>query len=204
LWVNPVEQPLPVLSAPLAGGVLILFTGLVLKAVQAHWRGELRRWMQVEAAVLVMYAALVATVFQPAAWYVAAGAAAWFVTGSLANADGRFWSSLAAAGGTLLESILQLLLNTVSFVRVGAFALAHAGLSLAFTVMATTVDNRLCGALILLIGNLIVIMLEGLVVSIQSTRLILFEFFIRFLRGTGRSFRPLAAPLTEVATRRTT
>jgi V/A-type H+-transporting ATPase subunit I len=114
---------------------------------------------------------------------------------------GRFWSSLVAASGTLIESILQLLINSVSFVRVGAFALAHAGLSLAFTVMATTLDNPLFGALILLLGNLIVIMLEGLVVSVQTTRLILFEFFIRFLRGTGRTFRPLAAPESEVATR---
>jgi V/A-type H+-transporting ATPase subunit I len=67
--------------------------------------------------------------------------------------------------------------------------------------MATTLDNPLFGALILLLGNLIVIMLEGLVVSVQTTRLILFEFFIRFLRGTGRTFHPMAAPESEVATR---
>jgi V/A-type H+-transporting ATPase subunit I len=45
-------------------------------------------------------------------------------------------------------------------------------------------------------------MLEGLVVTIQTTRLILFEFFIRFLRGTGRMFRPLAVPGSEIAMRR--
>jgi len=204
LWVNPVEQPLPVLLVPLAGGVVILLLGLVLNALQAGWRGELRRWMQVEAAMLVMYAALVAAVFLPTARYVAAGAALWFLAGSLAGAGGRFWSSLAVALGTLVESILQLLLNTISFVRVGAFALAHAGLSLAFTVMAATLDSPLFGLAILLLGNVIVIMLEGLVVSVQTTRLILFEFFIRFLRGTGRTFRPLAAPEPGLATRRMT
>jgi V/A-type H+/Na+-transporting ATPase subunit I len=204
LWVNPVEQPLPVLLVPLAGGVVILLLGLVLNAVQAAWRGELRRWLQVEAAVPVLYVALVATVLLPAARYVMAGAALWFFIGSLVSAGGRFWSSLAAAAGTLIESLLQLLLNTVSFVRVGAFALAHAGLSLTFAIMAAAVDSHVFGALILLLGNLIVIMLEGLVVSIQSTRLILFEFFIRFLRGTGRTFRPLAAPESDVATRRMT
>jgi V/A-type H+-transporting ATPase subunit I len=199
LWVNPVEEPLPVLSVPLAGGVLILLMGFVLNALQALWRGELRRWAQVEAALLVMYAALVTAVFLPTAWSVVPVAALWFFTGSLANANGRFWSSLAEAAGNLVESVLQLLLNTISFVRVGAFALAHAGLSLAFTVMAGTVDSHLFGALILLLGNLVVIMLEGLVVSVQTTRLILFEFFIRFLRGTGRTFRPLAAPAPVVA-----
>jgi len=204
LWVNPVEQPLPVLLVPLAGGVVILLLGLVLNALQAGWRGELRRWVQVEAAMLVMYAALVAAVFLPTARYVAAGAALWFLAGSLTGAGGRFWSSLAVALGTLVESILQLLLNTISFVRVGAFALAHAGLSLAFTVMAATLDSPFFGLAILLLGNVIVIMLEGLVVSVQTTRLILFEFFIRFLRGTGRTFRPLAAPEPGLATRRMT
>jgi hypothetical protein len=47
---------------------------------------------------------------------------------------------------------------------------------------------------IVVLGNLIVILLEGLVVSIQTTRLVLFEFFNRFLRGTGRVFEPLAPP----------
>ena len=201
LWVNPVEQPLPVLQAPLAGGVAILLLGFALNALQAGWRGDLRRWAQVEAAMLVMYVALIAAVFLPAAWYVVAGAALWFFTGSLVNAGVGFWPGLAAAAGTLVESVLQLLLNTVSFVRVGAFALAHAGLSLAFAVMAAAVDSQVFGALILLLGNLIVIMLEGLVVSVQTTRLILFEFFIRFLRGTGRTFHPMAAPESVVATR---
>jgi V/A-type H+-transporting ATPase subunit I len=202
LWVNPVEQPLPVLQVPLAGGVAILLLGFALNALQAGWRGDLRRWAQVEAAMLVMYAALIAAVFLPAAWYVVAGAALWFFTGSLVGAGGGFWPVLAAAAGTLVESVLQLLLNTVSFVRVGAFALAHAGLSLAFAVMAAAADSLVFGELILLLGNLIVIMLEGLVVSVQTTRLILFEFFIRFLRGTGRTFHPMAAP--ELATRRMT
>jgi V/A-type H+/Na+-transporting ATPase subunit I len=177
----------------------------MLNAVQAAWRGDLHRWVQVEAAVLVLYLALIAALFLPAAGYVAAGAVIWFLLGSLGlqyrSGGGRFWPILLAAAGNLIESVLQLLLNTVSFVRVGAFALAHAGLSLTFAIMAAAVDSHVFGVMILLLGNLIVIMLEGLVVSIQSTRLILFEFFIRFMRGTGRTFRPLAAPESHVATR---
>jgi V/A-type H+-transporting ATPase subunit I len=203
LWVNPVEQPLPVLAVPLVGGVIVLLLGVMLSALQALWRGELLRWVQAEAAVPVMYLALVVAAFLPAGGYVASGAALWFITGSLVKgSNGPFLQRLAAAVGTLVETMLQLLLNTVSFVRVGAFALAHAGLSVAFTAMAATVDSAVFGLATLLIGNLIVIMLEGLVVSIQTTRLILFEFFIRFLRGTGRTFRPLTAP--GLATRRMT
>jgi len=47
----------------------------------------------------------------------------------------------------------------------------------------------------MLLGNIIVIVLEGLVVSIQTTRLILFEFFIRFLQASGRVFKPLVGPV---------
>ncbi len=46
----------------------------------------------------------------------------------------------------------------------------------------------------LALGNMLILALEGLVVAIQTTRLILFEFFIRFLKGGGREFKPLAPP----------
>ena len=102
--------------------------------------------------------------------------------------------TLGRAIGQLLESVFQLLINTISFIRVGAFALAHAGLSLAVVILSESTDNLILATLIIVLGNIVIIILEGLVVSIQTTRLVLFEFFIRFLQGTGRLFRPLIAP----------
>ncbi len=98
-----------------------------------------------------------------------------------------------AAIGHLLESGMQILVNTLSFARVGAFALAHTSLSVAVVSMAEAAPWW-AAALILVLGNGLIIALEGLVVSIQTTRLVLFEFFNRFLRGTGRVFRPLPSP----------
>ena len=204
LWLHPVEDPLPVLLVPLAGGVVILLLGLLLNAVESYWRGELRQWFQVEAAVLVLYLSLIAGFFLPEALPVSGFALAWYFFGCLQQPHARFVATLLAAAGTLLENILQLLINTVSFVRVGAFALAHGGLSMAFIIMADATASPVSAFLILLLGNLVVIMLEGLVVTIQTTRLILFEFFIRFLRGSGRMFRPLAAPAATVGIRRVT
>jgi V/A-type H+-transporting ATPase subunit I len=117
----------------------------------------------------------------------------WYVAGSLLLAGGNL-PALLTAIAVLIETMMQLVMNTVSFVRVGAFALAHAGLSLAFNVMADSTGSIVATILILLLGNIIVIVLEGLVVSIQTTRLILFEFFIRFLQADGRVFKPLSAP----------
>jgi V/A-type H+-transporting ATPase subunit I len=204
LWVSPIQDPLPVLLVPLAGGIVILLLGLVLNAVESRWRGNLRQWWQIEAAVLVLYLSVIAALFRPEAALVTLIALGWYFTGCLLQPHAHFWSTLLGAAGTLAESLFQLLINTISFVRVGAFALAHAGLCLAFNIMASTTDNPVGMFIILLLGNLVVILLEGLVVTIQTTRLILFEFFIRFLRGSGRIFRPLAGPGSEVGTRRTT
>ena len=74
------------------------------------------------------------------------------------------------------------------------FALAHAGLSSAVVALADAVSQPLMHALILVLGNVLILLIEGLVVSIQTTRLVLFEFFTRFFRAEGREFRPLAAP----------
>jgi len=84
----------------------------------------------------------------------------------------------------------------VSFARVGAFALAHAGLSVAVTGVAEA-SGTAGYWIVLLLGNLLIIVLEGLIVGIQTTRLLLFEFFVRFLQGTGRAFRPLPPPLAN-------
>ena len=204
LWLHPVTQPLPVLMVPLAGGVVIILTGLLLNAAGAFWRGQARQWLLTDAAVLVIYLSILASFFSPHAMTTALVALAWYFTGTLLVAGQSPGNALLPAAGMLVETVLQLLVNTVSFVRVGAFALAHGGLSMAFNIMADATGNLFASLLLLALGNLIVMALEGLVVTIQTTRLILFEFFIRFLKGSGRAFRPLTAPATEAGIRRMT
>jgi len=196
LWLHPIQDPLPVLLVPLGGGIVVLLLGLLLNATEFWWRGRIVQWLQVEAAVLMLYLSLLASVVVPQTLAISALAMPWYLAGHLLQSPHQVVSTLLKAVGALLESIFQLLVNTISFVRVGAFALAHGGLSMAFITLAETTEGVVAGVLIQLLGNLVVIMLEGLVVTIQTTRLILFEFFIRFLQCTGRMFRPLAAPVT--------
>lgn len=193
LWLHPLESPLPVLAIPLFGGVVVIMLGLVLNGIEAHWRGELAAWWQIDAAMLVLYLALVLSIWRPEFMLAAAVAFLWYV-------GGVYWhgrqtgTSIAGGIGHLLESALQLAVNTVSFARVGAFALAHSGVSLAIVTIADGSENAAGRMAIMVIGNVIVIGLEGLVVFIQTTRLVLFEFFIRFLRSEGRMFHPLTPP----------
>ena len=202
LWLHPMENPLPVLLVPLAGGIVVLLLGLLLNAAEFWWRGRIVQWLQIEAAIVLLYLSLLASVLQPRVLVISVLAIAWYLAGHLLQSSHKPLAILLAAVGALLESIFQLLVNTISFVRVGAFALAHGGLSLAFITLAEGTESIVASALILLIGNVVVIILEGLVVTIQTTRLILFEFFIRFLQCTGRMFRPLAAPTATTSIRR--
>jgi V/A-type H+-transporting ATPase subunit I len=120
---------------------------------------------------------------------------AWSLAGSALVAGKDRLGALGHAAGEALERMLQLGVNTISFVRVGAFALAHAGLSTAVVGVADASGKAYWPVLV--IGNAAIIVLEGLVVGIQTTRLILFEFFIRFLTAQGRRFEPLLPPEAE-------
>ncbi len=199
LWVHPVDQPLPVLAVPMVAGVLIIMLGLILNAIESSWRGEWLRWLQVDAPVVLLYVGIISAFFidSSVSLPLIVSALTWYLIGHLLLASGHVLAMLTSLA-TLIETMMQLLLNTVSFVRVGAFALAHAGLSLAFNIMADSTGSLPAMLLVLLLGNIIVIVLEGLVVSIQTTRLVLFEFFIRFLQANGRVFKPLIGPVSGV------
>ena len=192
LWLHPFDAPLTLLLAPLAGGVVLLTLGLVLNALEAWWSGEMRRWLLAEAALIVVYLGLLAAFVDPAGLVAAALGVAWFCAGR-ALLERRVGAAFAAIGEAL-EKTLQILVNTLSFARVGAFALAHAGLSSAVVTLADAADLGIVKFAILVVGNALVIVLEAMVVSIQTTRLVLFEFFARFMQGQGRAFRPLPAP----------
>ncbi|MGN1058850.1 MAG: V-type ATP synthase subunit I, partial [Clostridia bacterium] len=87
----------------------------------------------------------------------------------------------------LFEVILSYATNTISFVRLGAFALGHGSMMSVVFILA----DMFSGAgrvVVLILGNALVIGLEGLIVGIQSLRLEFYEMFSRFYEGGGRPF----------------
>jgi V/A-type H+-transporting ATPase subunit I len=94
----------------------------------------------------------------------------------------------------LLETASTYVSNTVSFLRVGAFALSHAVLSYIVFYFSGEVSRVTGGTafalLILIFGNGVIILLEGMIVAIQVIRLQYYEFFSKFFTETGVAFAP--------------
>lgn len=193
LWLHPLQHPVTLLGVSLGIGACLLGSGLLFNLLQTWWqRGALGPQWLGEVGLILLYAAVLGMFLHPVMWLSApAGVVLVFAAGALR--ERRLVAGLKSLG-ELVERILQLVINTLSFLRVGAFALAHAGLASAVMSLASSAELTLVKALILLLGNLLIMTIEGLVVSIQTTRLILFEFFVRFLKGGGRIFQPIEPP----------
>ena len=90
----------------------------------------------------------------------------------------------------IVEILLSFASNTISFVRIAAFAINHVGLCMAVYILSNMFTGS--GSLIVaIIGNIIVIVLEGLIVGIQVLRLEYYELFSRFYTGDGKEYKPL-------------
>lgn len=87
----------------------------------------------------------------------------------------------------LLEYVLSYLSNTVSFLRVGAFVLVHAGMMMVVFSLAGANEN----IFVIILGNILVIALEGLLTGIQALRLEYYEMFSRFYEGGGTPYLPI-------------
>ncbi len=99
-----------------------------------------------------------------------------------------------------IEYILSYFSNTVSFLRVGAFVIVHASMMMVVFTLAGD-PKSVKGIVVIILGNALVVALEGLLSGIQGLRLEFYEMFSRFYEGEGRSFR--AAKLQAYLEKRT-
>ena len=90
----------------------------------------------------------------------------------------------------LFEVCLSYFSNTLSFVRIGAFAVSHAAMMQVVMMLAGAENGQAPNVIVVIVGNLVVMGMEGLIVGIQVLRLQYYEFFSRFYKGDGRKFEP--------------
>ena len=126
----------------------------------------------------------------------------------LARRAGHGGHGHGSQGGNLLEAVLGSLVeafetiiaytaNTISFIRLAAYAMSHAAILMATFVMAAEVGRAAHGAAgdalsiaMIIGGNVVAILLEGTVALVQAVRLEYYEFFGKFFSGSGRAFEP--------------
>ncbi len=89
------------------------------------------------------------------------------------------------------EVLLTYMTNTLSYLRVGGFVLVHAGMMSVVFRIADLVGGGFAAAIVIIIGNIFVMGMEGLIVGIQVLRLEFYEMFSRYYEGDGKPFTPL-------------
>lgn len=90
----------------------------------------------------------------------------------------------------LFEVLLSYLSNTLSFLRIGAFAVSHAAMMEVVLMLAGATNGGSPNWVVVVLGNIFVCAMEGLIVGIQVLRLEYYEIFSRFYSGNGREFQP--------------
>jgi V/A-type H+-transporting ATPase subunit I len=215
LWLSPLHSMLSLLIASVAFGVVVLNIGFLCNGINA-WRA--RDWQNLlfsgnGLAGFLLYWAMLGTVISFARvirlgivpLLVVAVVAILVIAlgeplGNLLNRErpvfgtGLF-SYLIQVFFELFETIIAFLSNTLSYVRLGAFAVAHIGLTSIVFILADLAQGVApLRWLVIILGTLGVVAFEGLIVGIQTLRLEYYEFFNKFFRGVGIPYRPLSLP----------
>lgn len=89
---------------------------------------------------------------------------------------------------SIIETLISIFSGTISFIRVGAFAINHVGLFLAFSTIGKMMGSSVGNIVMMIFGNILIIGLEGLIVFIQSLRLEYYEMFSKYYKGDGVEF----------------
>lgn len=110
--------------------------------------------------------------------------------------EGKAGDFIATSFFECFEYLLGFATNTLSFVRVGGFVLSHAGMM--SVVLALSAMAGAGSPIVIILGNLFVMCLEGLLVGIQVLRLEYYEMFSRYYTGGGTPFTPVSVNFSEM------
>jgi len=200
VWLSPLHNPIRVLIIAVGFGVGFIVFTLLVNTLNKWASGRIGEALfdstglaglafYLGAVGLLASLAGVVDLAQPAGMLAALGmvvvaAFKWFE--AKAGLGERILVTLIES----LETAINLFSNTLSFMRVAAFSLNHVALALAIFTLANGLGTAGHWFTIVL-GNIVIIVLEGGIVAIQALRLMYYEGFSRFFSGDGTEFVPL-------------
>lgn len=209
LWVNPMKDTMTVLIAAIAFGIGLILIAMILNIINGIREKNIQKifFDTNGVAGLVFYGTLIAVALLIVTGHTIKGVAVIVIMlilpllliyfkepitefiekkkVSLPEDKGMFF---ALNFFELFEVLLSYMTNTISFVRVGAFALCHAGM-MSVVLLLSHASTGNPNFVVLVLGNIFVAGLEGLIVGIQVLRLEYYEMFGRYYSGTGKEFK---------------
>lgn len=212
LWLSPLDQPLRLMVAAIAVGAGLLAIAYGIGVVDRWREGGLRTALYSSAGIagaatflgLGVVVAAVAVHRLPIliAGAVLAGAGVVSSTIGMFAESGGGATGVASSGVGLMDLVVHVGANLISFARLAAFGMTHAALG--WVVWRGTVAAAGWGAagiigaaVIFVLGNVLAFALEALVAGVQALRLEFYELFSRIFVDTGRSFTPWRIPIVE-------
>jgi V/A-type H+-transporting ATPase subunit I len=200
VWLSPLHDPIRMLTLAVGFGVGFIAFTLLANAFNRLVAGQTGAALFDSGGLagLLFYLGAVGSLAG------LAGAADWAQPAGVLAAAGialvaayKWIEARAGLGERILVTVIEtletginLFANTLSFMRVAAFSLNHVALALAIFTLANGLGAAGHG-ITLVLGNIIIIVLEGGIVAIQALRLMYYEGFSRFFSGDGRAFVPL-------------
>lgn len=208
LWLRPMSEPFRLLAAALWVGVGFLLLTFVLKAInlalQDRWQEAFLSFQGGGGALCYLGGVFGLRAFYqgqplppPAVVSLIAGSllTAFYIAGELRK-HGR--AALGHQATEFFHGGLSMLTNTLSFLRLAAFALNHGALSMALFLLVGLIPATPFGwvgrILVLVVGSALILILDVLVVAVQTIRLEFYEGLTRYYRGDGKEFLPLRFP----------
>ena len=213
LWLDPLSSPIPLmLTAVMFGAVLLAGAyglGTVNRVREGGWPLALYARSGIAGSLLFVSVGLLVwgltasiAALVPAAVALALVALAFIFTGLFVEAGGG-GTGLIQAVIELVDSVIRLGSNVVSFTRLAAFGLMHAALMMviwnATTALWAPGWRALVAVVLFALGNVLAFALEGLVAAVQALRLEYYELFSRVFQSEGRAFQPWAPVLSPPA-----
>ena len=230
LWHDPLEgDPMRLMAAAIGIGIVMISFGLILNVLNRFRRGDgvggcldkfglagiLFYWGML--ALAANYAAFQSRGLVKSALglFFAMPLLCWMLKEPVQFFRRRHAGQPAVPGHGLFtvlmeslvevfEGVLVYFANTISFVRLAAYAMSHAALLVATFMVAADLKHvshggDLLSMGVIVVGNVIALVLEGIVCSVQALRLEYYEFFGKFFSGGGQPFKPFCLQTKTVA-----
>jgi V/A-type H+-transporting ATPase subunit I len=221
LWHDPLEgDPMRLMYGAIGIGITMISLGLILNVINRFRRGDVIGAILDKFGLvgLLFYWGTLVLLMNTAAiqsqglmgvsvvLFLVVPIVGWSLKEPVEHLLSRAGGESNEAGGGLagaimescvgaFEAVLSYLANTISFVRLAAYAMSHAALLFAAFMLAAEVRDfpiggNLLSLLVIILGNIVAIVLEGIIASVQALRLEYYEFFGKFFSGSGQPFEP--------------